>query len=97
MVGREVRRPSGSALLITDAFLTGVERPSDVRRPFAVGAGKPPYSKYSVLPTADFSVIDPHRMMRTDDTAEESTRPIVHAWRARVNINATRCENPLQR
>jgi DNA-binding transcriptional MerR regulator len=30
--------------------------------------------------TADFSVIDPYRMMRTSGSAEKSTRPIVHAW-----------------
>jgi hypothetical protein len=29
--------------------------------------------------TADFSVIDPHRMMRTEGSAEKPTRPIVHA------------------
>ena len=44
------------------------------------------------LPTADFSVIDPYRMMRTDGSAEKSTQPIVHAWCVRVNINATRCK-----
>ena len=42
--------------------------------------------------TADFSVIDPYRMMRTDDSAEKSTQPIVHVWCVRVNINATRCQ-----
>jgi hypothetical protein len=42
--------------------------------------------------TADFSVIDPYGMMRTDGSAEKSNRPIVHAWCVRVNINATRCE-----
>jgi|SRR3712207_540362 len=31
------------------------------------------------LITADFSVIDPYRMMPTDGSAEKSTRPIVHA------------------
>jgi hypothetical protein len=41
--------------------------------------------------TADFSVVEPYRMMRTDSSAEKSSRPIVHDWRARVNINATRC------
>jgi hypothetical protein len=45
--------------------------------------------------TADFSVIDPYRMMRTDGSAEKSTRPIVHAWCVRVNINATRCSGSL--
>jgi len=39
--------------------------------------------------TADFSVTDPYRMMRTDGSAEKSTRPIVQAWCVRVNINAT--------
>jgi hypothetical protein len=29
--------------------------------------------------TADFSVIDPYRMMPTDSSAEKPTRPIVHA------------------
>jgi hypothetical protein len=46
-----------------------------------------------LLPTADFSVIDPYRMMRTDGSAEKPTRPIVHAWCVRVNINATRCSS----
>jgi hypothetical protein len=41
--------------------------------------------------TAYFSVIDPYRMMPTDGSAEKSNRPIVHAWCARVNINATHC------
>jgi hypothetical protein len=41
--------------------------------------------------SADFSVIGPYRMMATDGSAETSTRPIVHAWCVRVNINATRC------
>jgi hypothetical protein len=43
-------------------------------------------------------VIDPYRTMHTDGSAEKSTRPIAHAWRARVNISATRCrlsEKPL--
>jgi hypothetical protein len=43
------------------------------------------------LLTADFRVIDPYRMMHTDGSAEKSTRPVVYAWRARVNISATRC------
>jgi hypothetical protein len=43
--------------------------------------------------TADFSVIDPCRMMHTDGSVGTSTRPIVHAWRAQVNISATRCKN----
>jgi transposase len=43
--------------------------------------------------TADFSVIDPYRMMRTGGSAEKSTRPIVHAWCMQVNINATRCRS----
>jgi hypothetical protein len=30
--------------------------------------------------------------MRTDGSAEKSTRPIVHAWCVQVNINATRCK-----
>jgi hypothetical protein len=47
--------------------------------------------------TADFSVIDPYRMMRTDGSAEKSTRPIVHAWCVRVNINATRCRRGILR
>src|SRR5215218_997460 len=40
--------------------------------------------------TADFSVIDQYRMVGTDGSTEKSTRPIVHAWCVRVNINATR-------
>src|SRR5215213_3092284 len=31
-------------------------------------------------------------MMHTDYPLTNSTRPIVHAWRVRVNISATRCE-----
>ncbi len=42
--------------------------------------------------TADFSVVDPHRMMRTYDPTEGSTQPLLHAWRVRVNINAIRCD-----
>jgi hypothetical protein len=45
--------------------------------------------------TADFSVIDPHRMMRTYAPTEGSTQPLLHAWRIRVNINAIRCERRL--
>ena len=30
-------------------------------------------------------------MMRTGSSAEKSSRSIVHDWRARININATRC------
>ena len=45
--------------------------------------------------TADFSVIGPYRMMATDGSTEKPTRPIVHAWCVRVNINATRCETVL--
>jgi hypothetical protein len=44
-----------------------------------------------VTPSADFSVIDPYRMMRTAGSAEKSTRPAMFAWRARVSISATRC------
>ena len=40
--------------------------------------------------TADFSVIDPYRIPRTDGSAEKPTRPVAHAWCMRVNINATR-------
>jgi hypothetical protein len=43
--------------------------------------------------TAHFSVVEPYRMMRTDGSAEKSSRPIVHVSRAGVNINATRFEN----
>jgi hypothetical protein len=50
------------------------------------------FEKNSAI-TADFSVIDPYRMMRTDGSAEKSNRPIVHAWCVRVNINATRCKH----
>ena len=39
-------------------------------------------------------MIDPYRMMPTDGSAEKSNRPIVHAWCARVNINATHCRTP---
>jgi hypothetical protein len=49
-------------------------------------------SFFTEVPTADFSVIDPYRMMHTEGSAEEATRPIAHAWRARVNISATRCK-----
>jgi hypothetical protein len=45
-------------------------------------------------PAADFSVIDPYRMMRTAGSAEKSTRPAMFAWRARVSISATRCRLP---
>ena len=42
-------------------------------------------------PTADFSVVDPYRMMREDSRCHERvTRPVVPAWRTWVNINATR-------
>jgi hypothetical protein len=42
-------------------------------------------------PTAGFSVVDPHCMMRTYGPAEGLTQPLPHAWRLWVNINATRC------
>ena len=42
-------------------------------------------------PTAGFSVVDPHCMMRTYGPAEGLTQPLLHAWRLWVNINATRC------
>jgi hypothetical protein len=45
------------------------------------------------LYTADFSVIDPYRMMHTGGSAEKLTRLIAHVWRARVNISATRCKS----
>jgi hypothetical protein len=48
-----------------------------------------PLAVVNTILTADFSVIDPYRMMRTDGSAERSTRPIVHVWCVRVNINAT--------
>jgi hypothetical protein len=42
--------------------------------------------------TADFSVIDPQRMMCTYGPAEGSTPSFVHAWLVWVNINAIRCD-----
>src|SRR5829696_6494077 len=55
-------------------------------------AGLPLSQRHKMrLYTADFSVVDPYRMMRTHGFAEEFSRPIVHAWRARVKINANRC------
>jgi hypothetical protein len=50
-----------------------------------------------VLLTADFSVIDPYRLMRIDGSAEKPTRPIVHAGSVRININATRCQKMFMR
>src|SRR5215210_6040953 len=45
--------------------------------------------------TADFSVVDPHRMRCVQTLLPKRfTRPLLHAWRAWVNVNATRCENP---
>ncbi len=41
--------------------------------------------------TADFSEVDPYRMMRTYGPAEGFTRPLVHAWLVWVNMNAIRC------
>ncbi|MDP8901049.1 MAG: zinc ribbon domain-containing protein, partial [Actinomycetota bacterium] len=42
--------------------------------------------------TADFSVVDPYRMMHTDrQFRRKVTQPFVHASRTQVNINATRC------
>jgi len=35
-------------------------------------------------------VVDPYRMMRTGGPTEKLTQPIVHVWRSRVNVNATR-------
>src|SRR3712207_12513 len=37
------------------------------------------YGLFTQVPTADFSVIDPYRMMPTDGSAETSTQPAVHA------------------
>jgi hypothetical protein len=43
--------------------------------------------------TADFSVVDPYRMMRADRRFRRKvTQPFVHASRTQVNIIATRCE-----
>jgi hypothetical protein len=42
--------------------------------------------------TADFSVVDPQRMMCTYGPAEGSTQSFVHAWLVWVNINAIRCQ-----
>ena len=42
--------------------------------------------------TADFSVLDPQRMMCTYGPAEGSTQSFVHAWLVWVNINAIRCK-----
>src|SRR5215208_2681206 len=42
--------------------------------------------------TANFSVVDPYRMVCTDRRFHRRmTQPVVHAWRARLSINATRC------
>jgi hypothetical protein len=41
--------------------------------------------------TAGFSVIGPHRIKATGGSGEKTTRPIVHAWRVRVNTIVTRC------
>src|SRR5829696_2908634 len=57
-------------------------------RKFAV-ASSPPL-RY-LPPTADFSVVDPQRMMCAYGPAEGSTQPFVHAWLVWVNINAIRC------
>ncbi len=46
-----------------------------------------------IQPTADFSVVDPHRMMRTYGPAKGFTQRLVHAWRVWVNINAIRCKS----
>jgi acetyl esterase/lipase len=43
------------------------------------------------LPTVDFSVLDPQRMMCTYGPAEGFTHSFVHAWFVWVNINAIRC------
>ena len=35
-------------------------------------------------------MVDPYRMMCTGGPTEKLTQPIVHVWRSRVNVNATR-------
>ena len=46
--------------------------------------------------SADFSVVDPYRMMLTDGRFRRKvTQPFVHASRAQVNIIATRCNGSL--
>jgi len=47
---------------------------------------------YELL-TADFSMVDPHRMMRKYGPAEGFTHPLVHAWLVSVDITAICC-NP---
>src|SRR3712207_7326230 len=42
-----------------------------------------------------FSVVDPHRMIRTYGPAEGFTQSLVHAWLVWVNINAIRCKVPV--
>src|SRR5215217_5478968 len=46
--------------------------------------------------TADFSMVDPHRMMRKYGPAEGFTHPLVHAWLVWVNITAIRCRDCLE-
>jgi hypothetical protein len=91
---------------VPDAFPTGIDdatpsSPAHLRKlysPECVEGEFYEVRRYGVLrssplivTTADFGVVDPHRMMRKYGPAEGFTRPLVHAWLVWVNINAIRC------